>query len=470
MFVPFCFVGRKGRRRDMKFVELHSHSEYSQLRLIDSIIKIGDLVQAAFDKGLSGIAITDHEAVSGHIKALNKGKEIIEKNPDSDFKVILGNEIYLIDEIVKGKGKFYHFLLLAKNPKGHKQIRELSSRAWGRSFKEYKQERVPTLKKDIEEIVSIDRGNIIASTACLGSELAQLLLAYITEPTIENKKPIHEFITWCINCFGKEDFYIEIQASGTDEQKKYNEMAIKIAKAYGLKWIVTNDVHYLNKEDRPIHESYLKSREEEREIGEFYSYTYMKSVEDMREILDYLSEEDFNQAIENTMHIYDRIEVYSLSKDTVVPELKIESTNIRHIFKDWYDECPYLNNFAHSEYIQDRYFLQEVEKGFIEKNLPINKEYANRVDIEMQQLWEISDKLKQRLSAYYNLVQRCINIAWEDDKGNSIVGVARGSVTGFLTCYAMKITQIDPIVHNLPWWRHIHSSRPELPDCNFNVN
>lgn len=125
------------------FYELHTHSEYSNTHLIDCINKINSLLDHAAHLGLCGLALTDHECLSGHIKALNHAKEIQQEHPD--FQLILGNEIYLCQDVSpvtseNGRvsypiesGQFFHFVLLAKDAQGHRQLRELSSRAWSRA-------------------------------------------------------------------------------------------------------------------------------------------------------------------------------------------------------------------------------------------------------------------------------------------------------------------------------------------------
>ena len=157
-----------------KFINCHSHSEYSNLRLKDATNKIGDMINyVSKDLKQKGVAITDHETLSGHIDAIKIVQEGKKNGTiDEDFKLILGNEIYLIDEEEmktklenKEKVDFYHFILLAKNPEGHHQMRQLSSRAWKRMFNHKGMDRVPTFKSDIEEVVK--GGHIIASTACL---------------------------------------------------------------------------------------------------------------------------------------------------------------------------------------------------------------------------------------------------------------------------------------------------------------
>ena len=155
------------------FINCHSHSEYSNLRLKDATNKIEDMINyVSKDLKQKGLAITDHESLSGHIDAIKIVQEGKKNGTiDEDFKLILGNEIYLINEEEmktklenKEKVDFYHFILLAKDKEGHHQLRQLSSRAWKRMFNHKGMDRVPTFKSDIEEIVK--GGHIIASTAC----------------------------------------------------------------------------------------------------------------------------------------------------------------------------------------------------------------------------------------------------------------------------------------------------------------
>jgi DNA polymerase-3 subunit alpha len=146
---------------------------YSNIRLLDCINRPKALVNKAIELGLNGIAITDHEALCGHIELNMYQKEIQKNNPD--FKIALGNEIYLIDERENGV-KYYHFILIAKDKEGHKQLRELSSQAWMNSYYDRGMERVPTLKSELMEIVHRNPGHLIATTACLGGELSTLVL------------------------------------------------------------------------------------------------------------------------------------------------------------------------------------------------------------------------------------------------------------------------------------------------------
>jgi DNA polymerase-3 subunit alpha len=447
------------------YAELHCHTEQSNHRVPDCIIKVKDLIQTAFDMGLKAVSLTDHECLSGHIKAIQINKKLKETNPD--FKVILGNEIYLIKSLDKEeKKKYYHFILLAKDKLGHRYLRELSSRAWKQSFYDRRLERTPTLYSDVEEVVK-EKGHLIGSSACLGGYFPTLVLNYLNTNENQYKYQIDDFINWCINIFGQDDFYIELQPGLTTEQIEFNKKAIQIAKFYELKWIVTNDVHYLKKEDRTIHQAYLNSKDEERESGDFYESCYFKTEEEIKERLQYLDEKDVQLAIDNTIDIYNKIEFFDLKQDVIVPELELDNFNLQHIFKSWYDKYENIKYFSESNFVQDQFLLHQIEQGFIDLEEEYNEENLSRMNIELEQLKEISEKLNQRLSSYYTLTQKIIEIMWSDELGNSIVPPGRGSTCGWYISYLLKISQIKPMKYNLPWWRHVHKSKVELSDIDI---
>jgi len=233
------------------FVHLHCHSQYSNLRLLDSINKIKPMVEYVVSLGQNAIALTDHESLSGHVDFIKTVKQLKkdEKIPQ-DFKPILGNEIYLVDEdemnieVKNGVSNFYHFILIAKDAKGHQQLRELSSRAWNRMFSYKGVDRVPTFYSDIEEVIGNDTGHLISSSACLGGYIPKNVSKILSDDfpdTLEYKRNIHNFVNWCVDVFGKDDFYIELQPSHMLEQTEYNKYVLRIAEAYGLKHIITTD-------------------------------------------------------------------------------------------------------------------------------------------------------------------------------------------------------------------------------------
>ena len=510
-----AYVGLHNHDEELEFMGNHNHTEISNFRLKDCIVKIPDLINRAIELDYAGVSITDHEALSGHIqfmqryqelknlrkkylnlknsgkeeeisedKALQKNLKYIEKDTLDNFKIGLGNEIYLVDSLeevkdnyTSGVTKFWHFILIAKDEKGYEQIKRISSEsAWKNWFKQGRMERVPTIKSEMEKIIGEEKGHIIAQTSCLGGEFPNLVLKYFKHNgDKKDKRRIHDFIIWGKKLFGEENFFLELQPTletpkdtieETHDQIVFNQKAIMLAKAYGIGYVFTNDVHYLKKEHRMVHEAYLKSDEDNasnREVGEFYATTYMMEKSELYDLLSsHLTHDEIVEGFKNTMKIHDMIEDYDLSHDVIVPkDNTIPNVTIRHTFKDWYNRCEYIKKFSESHDTQEKYFLYLLEESVLNGKLPMTDEVVYRFDTEMGEIWNISEKLGMRLASYYILVLRIINeVMWKV----SYVGIARGSVTGFLTAYAIGITQMNPLKYNLPHWRHLSAERPELPD------
>src|SRR5699024_1895578 len=160
-----------------------------------------------------------------------------------------------------------------------------------------------------------------------------------------------------------------------------------------------------------------------------------------------------------------------LYQDTIIPHATIEKFELNHIFKPAYNQFPYMKKFANSEYEIDRYFMYLIEEGFKE-HFPastLNKDYfykiMDRINTELKELWLISERLGDRLSSYYVLTKEVVDIMWT--KGDSIVGVARGSAAGYLVVHLLNISQINPLDYDLPHFRHLTAERPELPDIDL---
>ncbi|MBP3707133.1 MAG: DNA polymerase III subunit alpha [Clostridia bacterium] len=448
----------------MNYCSLHNHTEYSNLRgFLDAIVRPDELVNRAYELGFKGVAVTDHDVLSCHVdeRLLNAVSKI--KEQDETFKLILGNEIYLInEEDVQETKKFFHFILLAKDEIGHRQLRELSSRAWERSFVSSGITRTPTFYQDIEEIVRKEPGHLVASTACLGGQLGDLIAK-------KDGEQITQFINWCLSMFGEGNFFLEMQSAVNEEQKNANEYILKLSEFFDVPYIITDDTHYLVKEDFAIHSAYLNSRGSgDRETESFYSYTYLKSLEETKELLkDYLTEEQIEQGFRNSELIYNMIEDYSLLKPVMVPYREPPKFTLRHLFKDWYDKYEYIKKFAESEYLQDKYLLYLIENGFEIKKWTYDERHLSRINVELEQIWIISDKLNQRLSSYFELVREIVELSWQ---AGSTVGIARGSVSCFSICYLLDIIQINGLDYDLPYWRFLNKERVELPDIDMDFN
>ncbi|MCA1027031.1 PHP domain-containing protein [Cytobacillus kochii] len=467
-------------------ISCHNHTDKSNFRLLDSTNRTKDLIKTAAELGYKGVAITDHETLSSHLEAIKLTRELKdEKKLDHDFKLILGNEIYLVnsmeevkDNYKSGETKFPHFLLLAKDEVGHEQLRMLSSHAWNNSFYTGTMERTPTVKGYLEAVVKQDPGHLIASSACLGSEVNIHLLSIRDfeeqgneERVNYHREALHHFLTWCIDVFGKENFFIELQPALSEEQIYCNHKLLAIAKFYGLKHIVTTDTHYLRPEDRVVHRAFLNAKDGEREVDDFYSACFLHTEEEIYINMDYLEKEVIEDAINNTLLIGDMIQDYTIEHDPIIPKIDLPEFELRHTFQPAYDKYEYIKKVAYSENDQDRYLLKLLEEGFEEKLMRkdlSSEEFhsiLSRLNVELGELWEISQKLNQSMPSYYVTTREIINIIWDDEcGGNSLVGAARGSAAGFLITYLLDITQINPMTYDLPHWRHIHKSRPDFPD------
>ncbi len=474
---------------DNDFVHLHNHSEYSNIRLLDSINKIPKMIQYVSSLGQTALALTDHECLSGHVKFIKEVKKLKkEEKISQDFKPILGNEIYLLQEeemnncLESGeKIQFYHFLLLAKDSIGHKQLRQLSSRAWERMFSYRGMDRVPTFHSDIEEILKGNSGHIIASSACLGSYFAQNVLALISEDCEDEmyyKYRIHDFVTWCIDIFGKDDFYIEIQPSKeSQEQINYNKKAIEIAKAYGLRFLISTDAHYIKLEDRSIHKAYLTSDEEDggdREVDAFYHSTHFFTSEMLEDYLDYLESDDLIHAVQSTLDITNKIEEYDLAHKQIIPKIQLPDKSEWFYDGELYSKAKKYSSISemiNSQEIFDKYLISLTLKGFKDKITKEDyKETFERLNIECKEVLEISAKKDEPISSYFVTMDKNIDIIWEE--AESVVGTSRGSAAGFIINYLIGITQINPLKQGveMPHWRFISGLRPELPDIDIDVS
>lgn len=470
----------------MCYISNHNHTDRSNIRLLDSTNRVKDLFKTAAELGYKGLAITDHECLSAHVEAIKTVRDMKKKGKlNEDFKLILGNEIYLVDSLEEvrdnyksGETKFPHFLLLAKDEIGHEQLRILSSEAWKNSFYTGTMERTPTVKADVENLLKQNPNHLIASSACLGSEVNIHLLAIKYYELQDNQEMIeyhtskaHEFIKWCIDVFGKENFFIELQPALSEEQIYCNKHLIQLADEYGLKRIITTDSHFLRPEDRIIHKAFLNSKDGDREVDDFYEACFMASVDEIYERMHYIDKEIVAEAIENTLLIGEMVKDYTIEHEPIIPKIDLPEFELRHLFEPAYDKFQYISNLAHSKNEQDNFLLKLLEDGFDEKlrtpDLTKDGFYniLERLDVEIGELWEISKKLNQSMPSYYVTTRELINIIWDDDcGGNSLVGAARGSAAGYLICYLLDITQINPLTYNLPHWRHIHKSRPDFPD------
>ena len=456
---------------EYKRTEIHSHTHFSNLRLLDSINRVPPLIDRAVELGLRGIAITEHETLSSHIEANLYAEKLHKENPD--FKVILGNEIYLCDDRSSNQ-RYYHFILLAKNANGHKALRELSSTAWLNAYFDRGMQRVVTTKEDLRNIMKKYPNSLIGSTACLGGELNVATKAMIDAEKVgdtftknEKYNQITTFVNFCIDLFG-DDFYIECAPGRSKDQLDVNGRLGAVAKAFGRKMVIGTDAHFLKKEDRYVHKAYLNSKGGEREVDAFYEYAYLQTEE---EIIEHLAGTglDYWEMVKTSDEIYNKIENYSLRHPQVIPLVEVELNELAYIPN--LGTYPTLNYLAFSEDEQEKYWVQEClaalrklyDSGDLSDTLEV---YMERLELEADVIAHIGEELGDCLFAYFNTMKHYIDMFWEN---GSIVGPGRGSATGFLSNYLLNITQLDPIKWGLPWWRFLNKDRAELPDIDIDL-
>lgn len=444
-----------------KRFEPHSHTMYSNIRLLDAINDPKELVRRAANLGLSGIAITDHECLSSHIEMNIYQSEIEKEYPD--FKIALGDEIYLCPDREKGQ-KYYHFILIAKNKMGHRALRELSSRTWMLSFRDRGLERVVTTYKDIEEITSKYPNSLIATTACLGGLLSSACVSLTEAEQISDNKKVKEehdnivnFMIWCQEIFG-EDFYVECAPGQSKEQIIANKRLRNVAAAFGVKMVIGTDAHYLKKEDRYVHKAYLTSKEGEREVESFYTYSYLQDNDEIAENLaaSAYEEEFIEQLFENSQEIYSKIEKYSLLHKQTIPKVEVPNYEKKDLVDS--NKYPILDELSHSDDKINRYWINECVNKLKEIDKYSNT-YLSRLEEEADIKKTISEKLETNMFAYPITLQHYINLFWEC---GSTVGAGRGSAGAGLNHFLLGITQADPIQWSLPFYRYMNKERTEL--------
>ena len=408
-------------------------------------------------------------------------KEIKEKYPD--FRIALGNEIYLTETRDSGQ-KYYHFILLAKDELGYRALKELSSIAWYNVYTDRRMERVPTLKNELSEVMVKYKGHVVATTACFGGELSTNLYGMALAQVAGDEAMAREyynnackFIDYCIDTFGRENFYIECAPSTKNDQVIVNRKLLGVAKAYGLNMVVGTDAHYLKKEDRFVHKSYLNSKGGEREVDDFYEFTYLQSPAEVRANLYKAFEDDkvIDWIFKCSLKLKDEIDFYSLEHHQSIPEVEVKDypkkgyinyTASQSVLDNWTEQYPILIDLFDSDNIQERYWVNQCFEALMNKNIGLDDRYLARLNEEARVKRVIGEKLQTCMFAYPNTLQHYIDLFW---KCGSTVGAGRRSACSGLNHYLLGVTQLDPIEWDLPFWRYLNDERVELGDIDIDL-
>lgn len=440
--------------------DYHCHTDMSNIRLVDSINTSKTLVERALEIGLSAIAITEHESLGNAIDIEILQEEVQKEHPD--FQIVHGNEIYLVENREPNQ-PYFHFILLALDATGFQMLSELSSTAWLSGFYDRGMQRVPTLKSEIEEIISrYGKNHLFASTACLGGELAKLIVEMAQCERIGNEvgrteahDKIVSFLSWCINTFGKENVALEVQPAVSEDQLTVNNIMPSIAAAFDLPICITSDAHYLTKEDQQIHKAFLNSKDGDREVDEFYAACWLQSEDEIRDHIK-STPLDYEQCCANSMKILERVQPYSLRRAQEIPQAPVPETIKKSGMLPQY---PTLSKLYNSDNPQERYWVNECVDQLEKRNLTDEK-YLARLEEEADTMDYVGKQLNTCVFAYPLFMKHYIDLIWEC---GSTVGCGRGSAGGGLSHYLLGITQTSPFDSHSFFWRFLNKGRIGLP-------
>lgn len=403
------------------------------------------------------IAFTDHETTSSWVDIENEAK----KHPN--LKVIRGNEIYLCrnglnaSNFNKEFDKYYHFLLLAKDLQGVKQLYEISTRAWKRSYVTRRMRRVPTYYQDLVDIIGSNPGHVIGTTACLGGALPTQILRGTEESKLE------AWIRQMDGIFGHGNFFFEMQPNKDKDQIAVNKKLLEFSKKFDIPYLISTDSHYLKKEDREIHKAYLNAQDGDREVDDFYATTYMMGDEELRSFFPYFSDEEIEAAYATTERIADMCEDYTVKKPLHIPNILWREVPKATDFDFYVSKMPMLQKFKDSPHKSDNYLVDAVIDGIKRHQDLQNDEAYNEINENLDRTWESSEVNKARWSAYYLNLQRNIDECWN---AGTIVGPARGSGGGFILLYCLDIIQMNKLREPTKTysWRFLNPARVSVLD------
>ena len=396
----------------MSFVHLHLHSEYS---LLDGACRIDGLMERVKELGQSAVAITDHGVMYGCIDFYKAAKA-------AGVKPIIGCEVYvarrgMTDKVHGLDNDPYHLVLLCENRTGYENLCYLVSEAFIHGF--YGKPRV-----DLALLEQHHQG-LIALSACLAGAVPQ----YLMQEDYEGAK---KYALRLSEIFGEGNFYLELQDHGIDEQRPVNQGVQRLARETGLPLVVTNDAHYLRREDAKMQDVLLciqtgKTVDDQNRMKFQTEEFYVKSEEELKELFPGLSE-----AFENTAKIAERC-------------------NLEFTFHEYH-----LPAFPVPEgYTNEGYFRELCHQGFRERYPDAPKEYADRLE------YEIGVISSMGYVNYYLIVWDFIRYAKEQ---GIPVGPGRGSGAGSIAAYCMHITEVDPMKYSLIFERFLNPERVSMPD------
>ena len=396
----------------MSFVHLHVHTEFS---LLDGACRIGSMMERVKELGQSAIAITDHGVMYGCIDFYKAAK-------NAGIKPIIGCEVYvaprtMADRVHGIDNEAYHLVLLCQNMTGYQNLCRLVSEAFTHGF--YGKPRV-----DLELLEKYHEG-LIALSACLAGAIPQYLLE-------NDYAAAQNYALKLASIFGAGNFFLELQDHGIEEQISVNQGVQRLARETGLPLVITNDAHYLRKEDAAMQDVLLcvqtgKTVDDENRMKFQTEEFYLKSEDEMRQLFP-----NCDEAFENTAKIAERCNVEFKFNEYHLPAFPVPDG-----------------------YTNEKYFRKLCYEGFQER-------YENPPDSYLERLeYEIEVISRMGYVNYYLIVWDFINYA---KKSGIPVGPGRGSGAGSIAAYCLHITEVDPMKYSLIFERFLNPERVSMPD------
>ena len=426
----------------MSYVGLHVHTHYS---LFDGIATPEEYVDRAVELGMPAIAITDHGTLSGHreLHRIAKAKGI---------KPILGVEGYMCQDRFDTRDKserngdldlvYNHIVLLAKNQIGLENLNKISEISWTEGY--FKKPRF-----DFEILEKYSEG-IIVTSACPSSVLVKAL---------ENNEfaVAKKYIEWFKRVFN-DDYYVEVMPHN---QADINKQLIALADEYGVKIVVTPDCHHSHTDQKEIQEFKLLLNTHVK-IDKEHTFEKSKKQPDMMKRLDYLYGED-------RQITFNKFDIHLLSYEEMKSAMEAQGIDRPDIYANTLEIANKVTDYGIQEGLDllpaqyknpDKELKELALAGLIERGVVDRQDYLDRLDEELK-------VIKDKKFAPYFLVVRNM-IAWAKKEG-IMVGPGRGSAAGSLLCYALSITDIDPIKHGLLFFRFINPDRNDFPDIDTDI-
>ena len=457
------------------FVHLHVHTQYS---ILDGAAAIKPLIKRAKALGMNAIAITDHGNMYGV-------KNFHDTATDAGVKPILGCEVYVVKnrfEKDKDEKAGDHLILLAKNLEGYHNLCKMVSYSFTEGFY-YK----PRIDK---QLIEQYHEGLICCSACLGGEVPQAIM----HNDIEEAERV---VQWFKNIFG-EDYYLELQlhpsgdpqkdADVYENQLRVNKVILELAAKYGVKYICSNDVHFILAEDAVAHDHLIclnTGRDLDDPNRMRYTFQeYLKSPEEMAALFP-----DHPEALATTLEIADKCEDYKLTHAPLMPnfpppeDFPIALGELRESFVKKIEDEEMLAKISACATVPE---LEELVAGDKELSdrLMVAKQYCYLKDLtykgaHMRYGDVLDEKTEERIKyelstiewmgfpGYFLIVWDYIRAARE--MGVS-VGPGRGSAAGSVVAYCLKITNIDPLKYDLLFERFLNPERISLPDVDVDFD